>query len=68
MMEGVMEFKNLCQKPEYQNITDWMNEQQQELDEYFNFVLSLTDRPDIKNRILKMKEDLICYIVDSKNF
>lgn len=61
-----MEFKNLCQKPEYQDITAWMNEQKQEMEEYINFVLSLTDRPDIKNRILKMKEDLICYIVDSK--
>ena len=60
-----MKFTNLCIKEENININDWINKEQLELEDYFNFVLTLTSRQDIIDRMLKMKEDLICYVVDS---
>lgn len=60
-----MELVNLCVKDENKSIDNLLNKERQEMDEYINFVYSLTDRQDIKDRILMMKEDLMCYVIDS---
>ena len=60
-----MKFISLCIKEENLNITEWLKNEQQELEDYFNFILTLTDSQEIKNRMLKMNDDLICYVVDA---
>lgn len=60
-----MKFVSLCIKEENLDIADWMINEQEELEDYFNFVLTLTDKQEIKDRMIKMKEDLICYVVDA---
>lgn len=60
-----MKFESLCVKDENKNIETWMENEKQELEDYFEFVERLIDRKDIKDRMRQMKNNLIVYIVDS---
>lgn len=60
-----MKFISLCIKEKNLEIAEWLKNEQQELEDYFNFILTLTDSQEIKDRMLKMNDDLICYVVDA---
>ena len=60
-----MEIKNLCIKEENKEIEEWLKKEEQELEDYFQFVEGLVDRKDIKDRMKQMKDELIVYVVDS---